>query len=808
MTSSLAIATVLICAGCGEETANAANADVPIFTNASPAPAIGDNDAKTTPAAPQQPKPADSDPTDADAEEPADKAKPARVVDKAVVPEDLKVSPALEEIIKLVQAGISEDVIMSYVTNSTNFFNVGSDQIVYLNDLGVSTTLVTALIQHDSSPQMASQRKALETAKPLPAGAALTTPAPNVYPGAPTQEVANLPETALPPSYEEPPPATVTYEQAPANVSYFYSSLAPYGNWVDVNGYGLCWQPTVAVVNSSWRPYCDRGRWLWSDCGWYWYSDYSWGWAPFHYGRWCTYPRLGWVWVPDTCWGPSWVSWRYNNSYCGWAPLPPVDFHLSPFCWPFIPIDRFCHPKPHLYYVSGAHAARLHRATGGAVRNAGPGRDTITRATREQIPTVRVRDTALVNQNVRRERLEGNGSTLVVTRPQLPTTPPASPTIVAAKVSGEPKRNVAASSIKNSGDQPKDLLDTRLAGPKPVRPAPPGSGTVAASPQSAASPRLKTDSEPAKSPGASTAARNGRTPISGAAPQKPITSDPEPAPGSVVKGDPTETPAIGDKPGTGKKSEPSVAISRSSKTGSPAANTRPQPQRPRTFTPPLILGADPVDATPKANGNSTRPAQPAPAARTLGNPSLNAAAPQQGRPTSDAVRQGEPRGGETRPGNYSRPPSSPGTPSLARQPLQTTPAPQAYGKPAGVPSSSPRSQNAAPSVSRPPERYRIYAEPPSASRSANPPQASRPQVNQPSVPRSTPLPAPAARPQFTAPRAPVAVYRSEPARAPGPAPAVRSEPARSSGPPPSNSGSSGRSQAPSNSGGGRPEGRR
>ena len=58
-------------------------------------------------------------------------------------------------------------------------------------------------------------------------------------------------------------------------------------------------------------------------CGWYWMSDYSWGWAPFHYGRWFHHARFGWCWMPDTVWGPSWVTWRYSDDYCGWAPLPP-----------------------------------------------------------------------------------------------------------------------------------------------------------------------------------------------------------------------------------------------------------------------------------------------------------------------------------------------------------------------------------------------------------------------------------------------------------------------------------------------------
>src|SRR5437899_3110195 len=89
------------------------------------------------------------------------------------------------------------------------------------------------------------------------------------------------------------------------------------------SGVGWCWQPRVVLINHGWRPYCDGGHWLNSDCGWYWQSDYSWGWAPFHYGRWQLHNRCGWVWVPDTAWAPSWVVWRTAGDFCGWAPVPP-----------------------------------------------------------------------------------------------------------------------------------------------------------------------------------------------------------------------------------------------------------------------------------------------------------------------------------------------------------------------------------------------------------------------------------------------------------------------------------------------------
>jgi hypothetical protein len=78
-----------------------------------------------------------------------------------------------------------------------------------------------------------------------------------------------------------------------------------------------------------WRPYSD-GHWLWTDYGWTWISDQEWGDIPFHYGRWGWDEEIGWFWVPGTVWGPAWVTWRSNDQYMGWAPLPPgVEFRAG-----------------------------------------------------------------------------------------------------------------------------------------------------------------------------------------------------------------------------------------------------------------------------------------------------------------------------------------------------------------------------------------------------------------------------------------------------------------------------------------------
>jgi hypothetical protein len=100
---------------------------------------------------------------------------------------------------------------------------------------------------------------------------------------------------------------------------FFYDSLSPYGEWLDVGDYGHCWRPTG--VDEDWTPYSD-GYWTYTDAGWTWVSYEDFGGIVYHYGRWVRVEDEGWCWVPDYEWGPAWVSWRRSDDYVGWAPLP------------------------------------------------------------------------------------------------------------------------------------------------------------------------------------------------------------------------------------------------------------------------------------------------------------------------------------------------------------------------------------------------------------------------------------------------------------------------------------------------------
>lgn len=222
-------------------------------------------------------------------------------------------SPNAAEVLKLAQSGTSDDILLAYVQNSPSPFNLAADQILYLKDVGVSSQVMTAMLNRDAALHAQPQQYA--PSAPPPAAAPV-----------PTAPPAPAPVPQAPPSYVGTPPPDVTY---------FYEDLSPYGSWADMPGYGWCWQPTTVVINRGWRPYCDGGHWMWTDAGWFWASDYSWGWAPFHYGRWFQHPTCGWAWAPDRVWGPAWVTWRTSGDICGWAPLPPhagFDAHLG---WSF-----------------------------------------------------------------------------------------------------------------------------------------------------------------------------------------------------------------------------------------------------------------------------------------------------------------------------------------------------------------------------------------------------------------------------------------------------------------------------------------
>jgi hypothetical protein len=369
---------------------------------------------------------------------PADTDAPARLVSpEKPIPVNIRPSSPVAEVIKLANSGLDQTVMLAFVTNSTHTFNLGAEEIIYLNDIGVPGAVVTAMIQRDQTLKTELAAAASNPAEQNQAGPPVPGEAPPMEPGGPetTPPVDN-------PGYAVEAPLT---PPDAGTDDMFYDSLAPYGSWVDVAGYGRCWQPTAVVVNSGWQPYFDCGHWVYSDCGWYWASDYSWGWAPFHYGNWFRHARLGWCWVPGRTWGPSWVSWRYGDNYCGWAPLPPgcsfaagigltfrghhvrddEDFGLRPGHYRFIAWNHFHDRELRPGGLPRQENDRAFARTTVATRISGDSQTVINNglpvsrvaaATHRPVQTVMLQDSTAPGRG-RAERFEAGSHTLQVYRP-------------------------------------------------------------------------------------------------------------------------------------------------------------------------------------------------------------------------------------------------------------------------------------------------------------------------------------------------------------------------------------------------------
>jgi hypothetical protein len=317
----------------------------------------------------------------------------------------IEISEGVAELADLAQSGVNTEVMLAFVEAHQGSFDMDSAAIVYLVDLGIPENVITQMIRkgagENSKEQVAELESKLseslvvnptenptdtsgteavakkqEPGQPVPDPAAVVPDAPGVaIEAAPSFQPGQAPGQAS--------AAGEVAKSEPVPTAVFQSSLSPYGTWVDIPGYGPCWQPTAAVVNPGWQPYFDNGSWYYTSSGWYWHSNYSWGWAPFHYGRWHRHPARGWFWIPGSTWGPAWVTWRYSDAYVGWAPLPPgayyyggsglrfgsitvgvgFDFGLSYVHYGFVPYGYFCGPSPWRHRLPRERVTQVYNQT-------------------------------------------------------------------------------------------------------------------------------------------------------------------------------------------------------------------------------------------------------------------------------------------------------------------------------------------------------------------------------------------------------------------------------------------------------------
>jgi hypothetical protein len=232
--------------------------------------------------------------------------------------------------------------------------------------------------------------------------------------------------------------------------SMFYTKLDPYGDWIETSDYGYVWHPHDAERSGTWRPYT-IGRWVYTDVGWMWISDEPFGWAAYHYGRWIRLREVGWVWVPGETWAPAWVSWRKNNDYVGWAPLPPEArfdsrssirnwadnyYDIGPEHYCFVPTRQFgtqriapvvVNPAQNLNIVSQTINVTNIVYNNTTVVNYGPDYNELQTRTQQPIERLRVERRSNVNWETETPRTVVKGEVVEVPAPLVSKTEPATP---------------------------------------------------------------------------------------------------------------------------------------------------------------------------------------------------------------------------------------------------------------------------------------------------------------------------------------------------------------------------------------------
>jgi hypothetical protein len=214
----------------------------------------------------------------------------------------------------------------------------------------------------------------------------------------------------------------ISYDGADADLTLFFDTLGPFGEWIDVPKLGPCWSPRR--VPPGWRPYT-VGRWCYTnDDGWLWAGSDSWSWATDHFGRWTFLDNHGWVWVPDRIWGPAWVYCFSGGGYVGWAPLPPGQTvkdarEIEPTEFSFVAQEHLTDPKVRDHFEPVTRNVTLVLLAGNASPRGGAGVpvEQIEKATGREVPRYRLSQLSTARPS------EVSGGDVGLFQPEIPRRP-------------------------------------------------------------------------------------------------------------------------------------------------------------------------------------------------------------------------------------------------------------------------------------------------------------------------------------------------------------------------------------------------
>ena len=138
----------------------------------------------------------------------------------------------VSQILQLAQAKVSDDTIIAFVKNSGNSYGLSADQIIYLQKQGLSSAVITAMLNQPRTGALAST--------PAPATPTPATDAP--APAAPASAVPDYTQSATSNATVAP---TVTYVQTQPATTYYYPYYYSYGYPYYYPAYGF--YPGVSV---------------------------------------------------------------------------------------------------------------------------------------------------------------------------------------------------------------------------------------------------------------------------------------------------------------------------------------------------------------------------------------------------------------------------------------------------------------------------------------------------------------------------------------------------------------------------------
>jgi hypothetical protein len=136
-----------------------------------------------------------------------------------------------DEVVKLAQSGVGDPVVLAFIAQSHSYYNLSGADITALNVAGVSSQVLTAMLNHDSALRVQEQSSSPVTATAFAPQPAVTQPG-----AVSATATANQPSSITVITPSEPPPPQVEAVPVSPGPDYLWTP-----GWWSWNGGGWIW---------------------------------------------------------------------------------------------------------------------------------------------------------------------------------------------------------------------------------------------------------------------------------------------------------------------------------------------------------------------------------------------------------------------------------------------------------------------------------------------------------------------------------------------------------------------------------------